>query len=620
VSPDQQDDPAGHDAGDPSGVPVNDRIAHKWDEAQFAEDLAFEEAGVGDDVLVERAASQRVATQATATRTVAEQPSSTGAPAEASAATPAAPVDKRRSRSLLQASAMPAIGTTLSRATGLVRVGALTYALGLTTIADVYNLANTTPNILYELVLGGVLSSTLVPLFVRTLDDPDDDTASVITTVAFTAIVAMTLIGVLVAPWVNRLFAMPLSGAEKAQQLDLGDDFLMLLIPQILFYGVTTLITALLHAKRRFAAPAFTPVLTNVVTAAAAIGAAKWFAHSGTKMGQVYMLALGTTAGVAAMAVALVPSIRRSGIRLRWRFKPRHPAVRSVLRLSGWTVGFAAANQISLMFILTVARSEEAGTVSAYQYAQIFSSLPHGLIAVSLMTAILPELAEAAVDRDERAYISRFREGTSLLLTFLIPASIGLIFIATPMIQLFLQRGSFTAEDTSRTAQMLIWLGVGMPPFSVYLYCVRAFFARRDTRTPFFLNVGQNVINVALLIPCTRAWGAAGLAIAYSASYWIIAVVTLFVLNRRVQNLLTVKAMWPLLRSVGVGAAVFAALAVTAIVLGDQVGPVLKLVIEVGVAVAVFIPVTLMLKPKGFEPAIDRLRQGTRRRGRSMAG
>ncbi len=561
----------------------------RWDDESLEDDVAAEQAGVGDDEILERHETTPV-------------------------------VDDRRGRSLLRASAMPAVGTTLSRATGLIRVGALTYALGLTTIADVYNLANTTPNILYELVLGGVLSSTLVPLFVRTLDDADDDTASVVTTVAFSAIVVMTLLGVVAAPWVNRLFAMPLEGAEKAQQLELGDDFLILLIPQILFYGVTTLVTALLHARRRFAPPAFTPVLTNLVTAAAAIGAAKWFARDGAEMSQVYLLGLGTTAGVAAMAITLVPFIRRAGIQLRWRFQPRHPAVRSVLRLSGWTVGFAAANQIALLLILTLARGQEPGTVSAYQYAFIFFQLPHGLIAVSLMTAILPELAEAAVDRDDRAYIARFREGTSLLLTFLLPAAVGLLFIGEPLIRIFLQRGNFTAEDTARTTQMLIGFAVGLPAFSVYLYCVRAFFARRDTRTPFFLNLAQNVINVALVVPFIGLWGPEGLALAYSLSYWVIAIATLYVLNRRVPQLLTARSMWPFLRSLGVGVAVLLALGATTLVLGDQVGPVVKLVVEVAVAVVVFVPVTIMLKPRGFEPAIDRLRQGMRRRGRSMAG
>ena len=184
------------DAGD--GRSASDH-ADRWDDAtdidRLATDVALEEVGVPDDVI-----------------------------ASSGQSSPA--IDDHRGRSLLRASALPAVGTTLSRATGLIRVGAFTYALGLTTIADVYNLANTTPNILYELVLGGVLSSTLVPLFVRTLDDADDDTASVVTTVAFSAIVAMTLIGVLAAPWINRLFALPLTGADRAQQLALGDDFL----------------------------------------------------------------------------------------------------------------------------------------------------------------------------------------------------------------------------------------------------------------------------------------------------------------------------------------------------------------------------------------------------------
>ena len=181
-------------------------------------------------------------------------------------------------------------------------------------MSDIYNLSNTTPNILYELVLGGVLASTLVPIFIRTLDDPEDDTASVVTTVSFVAIAVLTLVAVLLSPLINQLFAMPLSGADRERQLELGADFLAILLPQILFYGVTTLATALLHARRRFAPPAFAPIVTNLVTAAAALVSA-WVV-SGPNEGstaQVYLLGLGTTLGVAAMAVILVPYIRRPG-------------------------------------------------------------------------------------------------------------------------------------------------------------------------------------------------------------------------------------------------------------------------------------------------------------------
>lgn len=529
--------------------------------------------------------------------------------------------ERARGRSLLAASALPAIGTTVSRATGLVRVAALTSALGLTSVADVYNLANSTPNILYELVLGGVLSSTLVPLLVRSLDDPDDDSASVITTVAFAAVVALTAAAVVLSPAINLLFAWPLEGADRAEQLALGDDFLALLLPQILFYGVTTLATALLHARRRFAPPAFTPALTNLITAGAALTSVYWISSSNSTA-QVYVLGLGTTAGVAAMALALVPYLRRSGIALRWRFQPRHPAVRTMLRLSGWTVGFAAANQIAYLAILTWARALEPGTVSAFNYAFIFFQLPHGLIAVSLMTAVLPELAQAAIERDERSYRQRFREGLSLLLTFLVPATAGLVFLATPLVQLFLQRGNFTAEDTIRTADMLKGFAVGLPPFSIYLYAVRAFYARRDTRTPFYLNLAQNVLNVVVMFPITWAMGPTGLALAYAGSYWVIAAVSIWLLHRHIGGLLGARALLPLLRSVGVGITVLAALWGTFELLrpASELRPGFELVVGIAVGIGVFLPAAYALRPKGFEPAIRRLRQGLRGRGRSMAG
>ena len=594
-----------------SGAGRTDRGADRGSDREVAEEMAFAAAALDD-----RALDDRVE------RDLAEDGRPARTPVDGSSGATRDPgLARRRGRSLLRASALPAVGTTASRATGLIRVAALTSALGLTSVADIYNLANTTPNILYELVLGGVLSSTLVPIFVRSLDDPDDDTASVVTTVAFVAIVALTLVGVLLAPWINRLFAWPLEGAERAQQLALGDDFLALLLPQVLFYGVTTLITALLHARRRFAPPAFTPVLTNLVTAAAAL-ASVWWVSTTRPNSQVYVLGLGTTLGVAAMAVALVPYLRSSGIHLQWSFRPRHPAVRQVMRLSGWTVGFAAANQIAYLAILTLARALEPGAVSAFNYAFIFFQLPHGLIAVSLMTALLPELAEAAVDGDTPAYRRRFREGLSLLLTFLVPATAGVVFLATPLIQLFLQRGNFGPDDTARTADMLKAFAVGLPPFSIYLFAVRAFFARKDTRTPFWINLFQNVLNVVIMFPIAAWMGAAGLALAYSLSYWVVAVLALWILHRQVGRLLGPADLLPLVRSVAVGAVVLVALWGTFELLrpASQTRPLFEMVVGLVVGVAVFLPATFVLRPQGFEPAIARLRQGLRGRGRTVGG
>lgn len=513
-------------------------------------------------------------------------------------------------RSLLATSTTPAIGTALSRVSGLVRVAALTAALGLTSVADVYNLANTAPNILYELVLGGVLSSTLVPLFIAAKDDPDEDASSVMVTVSFVAITGLTVLAVLLSPLLNHLFAVSLHGAERRRQLDLGDDFLYLLLPQVFFYGMTTLCTALLHARRRFAAPAFAPVLTNVVISAAAMSVYLFFdGDGGSPMRTVYVLGLGTTAGIAAMAVALLPALRRADVRLRWDYRPKHPSVKAIVRLSGWTVGFAIANQVSLLIVLTLARGAGVGAVSAYQYAFIFFQLPFGLIAVSIMTAVLPELATAAAADDDHAFGVRFREGLSLMLTLMIPAAAAYLVLGQPLISILLQRGEFDAVATQRTSEMLAGFSVGLPAFAVFLYCVRAFHARRNTRTPFYLNVFENALNVVLVLPMVALFGTRGLSIAYSAAYLVAAALAVVVLNRHVPGLLRWSHAPMFVPGLLVAAAVGVWVAVTNTYLPESASSVVRIVVSLLVAAVVFVGSVAAARPHGFESITRRLRR-----------
>jgi putative peptidoglycan lipid II flippase len=437
----------------------------------------------------------------------------------------------------------------------------------------------------------------------------------VIVTVSFVAITALAVVAVLLAPFINQLFSLTLDGTEKARQATIGDDFLILLLPQVFFYGMMTLGTAVLHAKRRFAAPAFAPVLTNIVISAAALSVYFFLDDdTGPKPTRtVWVLGLGTTAGIAAMAFALLPAVRRSGTELRWRFQPRHPAIRSVLRLSGWTVGFAVANQISLMIVLTLARGVGVGAVSAYQYAFIFFQLPYGLIAVSLMTAVLPELAEAARNGDHQRYAERFHEGLGLLLTFMLPAAGAYLFIGRPLIELLLQRGEFGAEATRATSDMLAGFSVGLPAFAVFLYCVRAFHARRNTRTPFYLNLFENGLNVVLVLPLVAAFDAPGLAMAYSIAYWVAAAGALVVLNRHVPGLI----QWPWLRPLGRSVLVTAAVLVWVAVATSYVevdGAFAQVVLCVVVGGVAFVAATLLARPPGFEPIAGRVGGLVRRR------
>ncbi|MGH9285941.1 MAG: lipid II flippase MurJ, partial [Acidimicrobiales bacterium] len=259
---------------------------------------------------------------------------------------------------IVRSSAPVAIGTALSRLTGFLRLAAMAYAIGFTRLTDTYNLANTTPNIVYELLLGGVLSATLVPVFVDHRDRDDDEATSAVVTVAAVVLVVLTVIGILAAPAIVRLYTLRVEGAAAEAQQELASALLRLFMPQMLFYGLVAMASALLHAHRRFAAPAFVPVLNNLVVTAVFLSLPRLVDGTPTlegvrqDRGLVLLLGLGTTAGIVAMALALLPALRRTGVRLRPVFSWRHPAVRKVVALSGWTAGYVASNQLALWVVL----------------------------------------------------------------------------------------------------------------------------------------------------------------------------------------------------------------------------------------------------------------------------
>ena len=441
---------------------------------------------------------------------------------------------------LLRSSAVVGLGTGLSRLTGFVRVGALAYALGATFLSDAYNLANTTPNIVYELILGGVLTATLVPIFVDHVETGDDDATSSVVTVAAVALVTLTVAAVLAAPWIARLYTLRLEPDAAAAQEAVAIPLMRLFLPQILFYGFTAIGTALLNARRAFAVPAFAPVLNNIVVSAMLLALPEVTDGRPTldqvrgDPGLLLLLGLGTTAGIAAMTVVLLPALKRARVRLRWRFDWRHPAVRAVARLSGWTVGYAISNQIALFVVLALAnRADRAGDVSAYQYAFVFFQLPHGLFAVSIMTTFVPDLARFAGRGDRVGFRDRFSLGLRLLMLVVLPAAAGYVLLARPLVASLLQRGAFSPGSAALTGDVLAAFALGLFGFSIYLYALRGFYALRDTKTPFVLNVVENGLNIVFAIALVGPLGVQGLALGYSAAYTVTAVLALVVLHRR---------------------------------------------------------------------------------------
>ena len=442
---------------------------------------------------------------------------------------------------LIRSSAVVGLGTALSRITGFLRVSALA-ALGFARLTDVYNIANSTPNIVYELLLGGILTATLVPLYVEHLERDDRRATDAINTVAIVALIGITAAGIVAAPWIVNLYTLRLHGAGKAPQQALATDLLRWFMPQIFFYGITALATAMLNARRRFAAAAFAPVLNNVVVIGVLLALPRIMSEPPTvhrvldDPWLVVLLGLGTTAGIVAMALVLLPALGRAGAQFPWVWGLRHPAVRKLARLSGWTIGYVAANQIAFWIALFLAY-RRSGDASVYLAAFTFFQLPHGLFAVSIMTALAPDLAQRAGRGDRDGLRSQFTMGFRLMAFVMIPSVAILTVLARPIVGALLDYGSFTASSASLTAQTLTAFGVGSFFFSAYLFTLRGFYAMQDTRTPFLLNCLENGINIILALALYPSLGVQGLALSWSIAYAVSAVAALWAMRRRLGRL-----------------------------------------------------------------------------------
>jgi putative peptidoglycan lipid II flippase len=308
-----------------------------------------------------------------------------------------------------------------------------------------------------------------------------------------------------------------------------------------LFYGFTALATALLNAHRRFVAAAFAPMLNNIVVIAIFLSLPRLVDGPITlervrhDNALLLTLGLGTTAGIAAVAIALFPALCRAGVHLRFVFSLRHHAVRTMARLSGWTVGYVIANQVALWIVLVLANGRDGGPF-IYLSAYAFFQLPHGLLAVSLMTTLAPEMASAAERNDFRALRERLSFGLRLTTFVIVPCAAAFISLARPIVVALLQRGAFSAGDAQVVAHTIAAFSVGLVPFSIYLFSLRAFYSEQDTRTPFKLNCFENALNIALAFPLYYAFGVPGLALAFAGAYTGAAALTLVVLRRRLSD------------------------------------------------------------------------------------
>lgn len=445
---------------------------------------------------------------------------------------------------LLRNNVVVALGTALSRLTGLARVAVFAVVMGQTALADAYNGANQTPNIVYELLLGGVLSASLVPLFTKQAERRDDGATSAVVTVAVLAMTAITIIAVAAAPLIFRLYALDVAdGVDAATYREVGTTLSRIFLLQIFFYGLSAIANALLHSRRRYFAASWAPVLSNLVIIASLLlipramgsGSEPALGDVITNRALAWTLGLGATMGIAVMALAVLPALKAADIRIEFRPDFRHPAVRRLTAMSGWTLGYVLANQIAIVVVQNLAQPG-SGALDAYSKAYIFFVLPHGLLAMSVVTTFTPEMASAIRLRDRTALIDRASLGIRLVALLTFPAAAGMFVLRRPLIGLALQHGNFDAADAELTSRALAGFSLGLVGFSVYLFVLRAFYAHEDARTPFILNAFENVINVVLAVVLVDRFGVLGLAAAFAIAYAISSLWSLQVLGYKVRG------------------------------------------------------------------------------------
>jgi putative peptidoglycan lipid II flippase len=470
--------------------------------------------------------------------------------------------------SLARGGAAMALGTLVSRATGFLRTVVLVAALGYSGVNDAYNTANTIPNIVYDLLLGGVLASVVVPLLVRAGREDDDGGEgflSTLFTVVVVALVVVTVIGELAAPLLMHLY---LSDDIQGSERRLAVTFTRLFLPQLLFYALTALFSAVLTIRGRFGVVGLVPAANNVVVIA--VTAVFFFTprHTGRTWaslgdGQTLLLGLGTTLGVVAMTAALLPSLARAGVRLRWRWNLREPRLRAAARLGGWVFAYAAFNQIGYVVISNLATSR-AGSATAYATAYQLFQLPYAIVAVSVISAMMPRLSNYALDEDVprvRAELSRALRTSAVLL---VPATVGLLVLATPIATAATHYGSATLSGTHEVGRALAIFAIGLPAFAGYQLLLRVFYAQQDSRTPALINLVANAVNIVGDIVLVTVLPASdripGLALGFVLSYVVGTALAARRLRPRLRGLDGYRVLRLLVR-VGIAAVLGAALA-----------------------------------------------------------
>jgi putative peptidoglycan lipid II flippase len=441
-----------------------------------------------------------------------------------------------------------ALGTLASRGTGFLRTLVLAYVLGVAAVSTAYNNANTLPNAVYDLMLGGILTSVVVPLLVNAAKrDADGGEAydQRMFTLATLALAALTLVATLGAALLVDLYAHDLTGAEHR----LTVIFAFFFIPQIFFYGVSSLAGGVLNARGHFAAPMWTPVINNVVVITVlllfvAVGGTGSSASAITGS-QVALLGLGTTLGIVAQTAALVPFLRRVGFRWRPRFDFRRDEVSEIMRMAAPLFGYILTTQVSFLVVQNVANAAWQHApydgFPTYSYAWQLFQMPYAIVGISVITALLPRMSAHAAERRFAEVKLDFSGGVRLSSAVVVPASLFLLVLGAPFGEALFGYGSTTATDAKYIGLVFGIFSLGLVPYMMFQLMLRVFYAMHDSRTPMYIGVAVMAVNVAASLLSLAALPSGhvvqGVAAAFGLANLVGTVIAWRVLSRRMRGL-----------------------------------------------------------------------------------
>lgn len=430
------------------------------------------------------------------------------------------------------------VSTAISRVTGFIRTWAMAFALGVTVVADSYDIANNLPNMIFELLAGGVLSSVFIPLFMEQLQKHGDAEAWRFGSYVLNIMV----LGLGVVAFLATLFPEPFVRSQtltiSAERAELAIHLFRFFAVQIVFYAAGLVFTGVLNSYRRFLAPAIAPIFNNLVVTVTLLGFYVPFRDSDPDLA-ITGLAVGTTLGVLVMALVQIPSLVKLGVHWTPRIDWRHPGLRKVAAKMGPTLIYVITNLVTITFRTNFAVATGPGGQAALRYAWQFYQLPYGIFAVALATAIFPELAQRANAEDWGGFRSMFSRGFRATAALIIPLAALLAVLATPIITLY-RAGRFTAADVPVVAGVLTWWALALFFFAGYMFVLKTFYALQDTKTPMYTNIGASVVQIALYAVLTTGiggWsglGIKGIPIADGVFFFGHLAVLLLILHRRV--------------------------------------------------------------------------------------